>query len=68
MKFRIRNKVYRLLKEVTVSYKDRDFIKERYIVVDSKKEEYTLIRCLSGYSLYDSNENYLFTTLSIQRI
>ncbi len=63
-KYKIKGKTYTLVNEVDVG--DPTIIKFRAIVKDNKGTEFTLIRSMTGYHLYDDKQRRCVETYSIQ--
>lgn len=63
-KFKIKGKTYTLVKEQDIV--DKDIIKRRAIIVDSKGTEFTYIHSVTGHHLYNDKEQRVVETLSVQ--
>lgn len=62
-KFKIKGKTYTILEELPIG--DDTIFKGRWKVINSKKEEFTLIQSIKQYSLYDHKNNKVVSTYSI---
>ena len=62
-KFKIKGKTFTILGELPIG--DDSIFKGRWKVINSKKEEFTLIQSIKQYSLYDSKNNKVVSTYSI---
>ena len=64
-KYIIKGKTYTVLEEIQPP---ENFISYMAKVKNSKKEEFTLLKSYSKYSLYDSKKNKILTTYSIREV
>lgn len=66
MKFRIKGKTYKVLKELPNA--EELLVDKVYLVMNSKKEEYTLLCSPKSYILYNDKQQRVATTYSITEI
>ena len=64
-KFIIKGKTYTVLEEIP---SPETYISYMARVKNSKKEEFTLLKSYSKYSLYDGKKNKILSTYSIREI
>ena len=63
-KFKIKGKTYTLVEEVDVV--DKDIVKRRAIVKDSKGVTFTYLHSVTGHHLYNDKDQRVAETSSIQ--
>ena len=65
-RFRIKGKTYKVIKQLPNA--DELLVDEVYLLLDSKKEQYTLLCSPKSYILYNSKQQRVATTYSITEL